>query len=84
MNTFEKLQHELRRKDARWKALNEALRNRLARVHPETGGHIGLVHNWGNPAAREAVAQFWKSWRAYSDRIDARVNVLMRDYAKGL
>ena len=34
----------------------QALANRLARLDPATGGHIGLVHNWGNPESRAALA----------------------------
>lgn len=80
---WDKLQHELQRKDSRWRVLSAALHNRLMRVHPETGGHMGLVHNWGNAAAREAVARFWQSWRAYADSADRRINALMREFAKG-
>lgn len=83
MNTWQKLQHELQRKDKRWRAHSEALRNRVARVHPETGGHLGLVHNWGNAAAREAVEKAESAWRRYADKADARINALMRAYAKG-
>lgn len=82
-STIEQLHHELQRKDRRWRAHSEALRNRVARVHPATGGHIGLVHNWGNAAAREAVTKANAAWRRYADSVDCRVNALMRAYSRG-
>ena len=82
--TWDNLQRACQRKERYWRAHCEALRNRVARLHPETGGHIGLVHNWGNPAAREAVAKAGAAWRRYADSADKRINALMRDYSKGL
>jgi hypothetical protein len=35
------------------------------RAHPETDGNIGLVHNWGNDAARAARARYDARAQAY-------------------
>lgn len=33
-----------------------------ANAHPETGGNVGLVHNWGNDAAKAIVADCDRIW----------------------
>ncbi|CAB4187883.1 hypothetical protein UFOVP1166_8 [uncultured Caudovirales phage] len=48
----------------------------LARAaHPETGGHLGMVHNWGNDAAKAVVERGLDRWacisKAYDNRFDA-------------
>lgn len=58
---------------------SDALRKRLARLHPATGGHLGLVHNWGNDAARAAVREADKRWQRFSAWHDKRYRELARD-----
>ena len=83
MKAHDKLIALGRRKDKRWRAHCEALQAELARLHPATGGHIGLVHNWGNPAAREALARSWIRWRKFSDKCEAMGRELIRQHIKG-
>lgn len=71
------------RKRALWARHSEALRNRVRALHPETGGHLGLAHNWGNAAAKEAIRAANQRWRKYADMHDKRANALMRAHVRG-
>lgn len=64
--------------DALDRAHSEALRNRLRRLHPETNGMPGLVHNWGNEEARAMLRRSnERAWR-FSDYSNRRYRELMR------
>lgn len=84
MTAYEKLIANGKRRERRWRAHQDALRAKLARLDPRTGGNLGLVHNWGNEAARAAVEHADKRWRAFADKSDAIASRLMRDHVKGL
>lgn len=53
-----------------------------AKLHPATGGNLGLVHNWGNEQAKAAARYHVDLWRKFSDRIDAKISEAMRDYTR--
>ena len=83
MNQYEQLA-------AQWRLLSDrlgrrqywhdrALHNRLCRLHPETAGHWGLIHNWGNAAAREALAKSQARLRAYWRHIDSLRDMALRE-----
>lgn len=59
-----------------------ASRRLMAAAHPETGGNLGLVHNWGNEAARAIRARCDARWRAYADASDIASRNAMRDYVR--
>ena len=46
-------------------------------AHPATGGHWGMVHNWGNDEARAAIERHHVRWA----RLDAKFD---RQYHKAL
>lgn len=46
-------------------------------AHPETGGHLGMVHNWGNDAAKAVIAAGDKRWAKISAAYDRRYNALL-------
>ena len=83
MNAYNKLQALIQRKNRLWAAHRAALCNRIARVHPATNGHIGLVHNWGNAAAREAVSKAQARWDSYQARYDREARALMLAHIRG-
>lgn len=75
---------------ARWRSLSDrlgrrqywhdrALHNRLCRLHPETDGNRLFVHNWGNAAAREALAKSQARLRAYWRYIDQLRDMALRE-----
>lgn len=80
---------------ARWRSLSDrmgrrqywhdrALHNRLCRLHPATDGHWGHIHNWGNDAAREALAKSQSRMRRYWRYLDSLRDVALREeMAKG-
>lgn len=84
MTAYEKLIENGKRRDRRWRAHMEALRANVARLDPRTNGDLGLAHNWGNDAARDAIRHAEKRWRAFADKSDAIAARLMRDHVKGL
>jgi hypothetical protein len=59
-----------------WYWHSRALASRLARVHPETGGHYGMAHNWGNAEAQSALVlgrERWARYSAYRERAGSAI-----------
>lgn len=76
--TFAAIQRNGQRKNKLWRAHCETLQARVAALHPETGGHLGLAHNWGNAAAREAIRRADSRWQRISAALDRRYLELAR------
>lgn len=83
MSAWHKLQSLIQRKNRLWEAHSAALIARVAKVHPETGGHLGCAHNWGNAAARDAIAKAQARWDKYHARYERQARALMLAHIKG-
>ena len=47
-------------------------------AHPETYGHLGMVHNWGNEAARAVVERGNDRWSQITVACDRRHDALLK------
>ena len=65
-----------------WERLGRLTRERIAKAHPDTGGHPGLVHNWGNPEARAILKASEERWRKIAKRFDAQYAAAIERHKK--
>ena len=74
------MQSNAQRRGKMWRLFCERQIALAKAAHPETGGHLGMVHNWGNEAARSVVERGDARWSkidaAYEKRYDALINAL--------
>lgn len=75
---WDRLQVLLGKRSRAWATFTARQRKLGAALDPRTGGDAGLIHNWGNEAARAAMLRGWARWHAYSDASNARYRVLCK------
>ena len=77
------IQELSRKRNLAWRINRDKLITRVRKLHPETNGHLGMVHNWGNEAARQAVTQADARWHRFAAYYDKRISDAIAAYGKG-
>jgi hypothetical protein len=81
---FKAMQANGARRSKAWRLFCQRQKALARKADPATGGHLGMVHNWGNQAARDVVARGEGRWKRVQAAFDARYDALlsvMRDSA---
>lgn len=79
---FDRFQTLMARKRRAWATFTARQRKLGAVLDPRTGGHAGMIHNWGNDAARAALRRGWARWHAYAAAIEPAIDAAMREHCR--